>query len=243
MDFGTARMMRDARTLIGTPNYSPPEVARHGFGGAVPEGSWTRGCDIYSLACIFYALLTRREPWEQDAKMLPTDDARPDFRLKDPAYVAATGLPAPSTWREPTGPAQLQLRSLIESMWATSVEQRPFCYMVLQNLVRIEPSLRPPSFQMPSAWRGWLKFRKIAGTVAITEAKTSRWERALISVTSEGLTYQAWPGFPVLGQIDFVPGESAVQLLPEAAGFQLQRTASGSFEFTGGTLATALSEI
>lgn len=60
VDFGLAKQsFRRMKTMAGTPYFMAPEVL---------DGDYTSKCDIWSLGCILFMIMTGRLPFEGNSR-------------------------------------------------------------------------------------------------------------------------------------------------------------------------------
>ena len=108
VDFGIAKAYGEAThqtragVMIGTPRYMPPELLR-----GLPA---TTACDIYSLACVLYEMITGRPPFNQ----LALAELVPHIMNEPPPSMCET-VPEVPDW----------LDQLVQQALSKSVEDRP----------------------------------------------------------------------------------------------------------------------
>jgi serine/threonine-protein kinase len=151
IDFGLAVLedapadmrLTGAGTFVGTPTYLAPEVAT---GEAVDAR-----CDVYSLACVAYEMLTGRAPHARETTM-----ATLTAKLTEPA-------PAPSSILGDAAPAGLD--PLFARALAMDPDERPASASAfLRELVRVaEGRARRPAPTLPPASKAAPARRKPTG--------------------------------------------------------------------------------
>jgi serine/threonine protein kinase len=146
LDFGLARLQRDdaqhlTRTglVIGTPGYMAPEQART---GQPLDGR----CDLFSLGCVLYHMLTGQEPFRRDDAM---------------ATLLALALEEPAPIRHLNPEVPPSLVRFVSGLLAKNPDKRPHsageAIERLEDLEREWRIARPckvssasPSFDLPS---------------------------------------------------------------------------------------------
>lgn len=68
-DFGVSKQVNgtDLRTMVGTPNYTAPEVLGY---ISSETSSYTNAVDIWSLGCLIHAIITKETPFTDTRQLL-----------------------------------------------------------------------------------------------------------------------------------------------------------------------------
>jgi serine/threonine protein kinase len=125
-DFGLAREVSDSleSTMmtggVGTLSYMAPELIDGKYGGAAAG----LPLDIYSLGMVYWAMLTKQEPWSPDA----------GFTSRFAVMRSVMDGERPPI---PAGTSK-QLETLLVGCWAQKANHRPTIRSVLKLLVNMQ---------------------------------------------------------------------------------------------------------
>ena len=122
VDFGLAKMIGPgvkAEEPFGTLGYVAPEI--------LAKKPYSNQCDLWSLGCIAYALMTSSLPFDHDSRketirMTCHDDVEFDRQIWNKYSVGSRDLISRLLIRDPT--RRITLSKVIEHRWFTSVRDK-----------------------------------------------------------------------------------------------------------------------